>query len=173
MWLAGTYRKYSIWTRWRSSESFGIIATQEHLAKYGHLFFTWKKHSQSFLSNIIEIWCLTTQWLLDVETLKKHSLSFLSNIIEMWYLTTQGFLGICGIIKVFRLWNLWATDMCSWLTLLIPCRCFGNIDMGKLCSNKAMKLDPHTIAGYVLDVKHVCWKSHIGGYISPNHLLFW
>ena len=41
--------------------------------------------------------------ILDVETLKKHSLSFLSNIIEMWYLTTQGFMGIDGIIKVFQL----------------------------------------------------------------------
>ena len=31
---------------------------------------------------------------------------------------------------------------------MIPCKCFGNIDMGKLCSNKAMKLDPDTITGY-------------------------
>ena len=50
--------------------------------------------------------------------------------------------------------------MCSWLTLLIPCRCFGNIDMGKLCSNKAMKLDPHTIAGYAL-MSSMYAESHI------------
>ena len=50
--------------------------------------------------------------------------------------------------------------MCSWLTLLIPRRCFGNIDMGKLCSNKAMKLDPHTIAGYAL-MSSMYAESHI------------
>ena len=43
-----------------------------------------------------------------------------------------------------------ATDMCTWLTLLIACRCFGNINMGKLCLNEAIKLDPDTIVGYAL-----------------------
>ena len=50
--------------------------------------------------------------------------------------------------------------MCSWLTLLIPCKCFGNIDMGKLCSNKAIKLDPDTIAGYAL-MSSMYVESHI------------
>ena len=50
--------------------------------------------------------------------------------------------------------------MFSWLTLLIPCRCFGNKDMGKLCPNKAMKLDPHTIAGYAL-MSSMYAESHI------------
>ena len=43
-----------------------------------------------------------------------------------------------------------AVDMCSWLTLLIACRCFGNVNMGKLCSNEAIKLDNNTIARYAL-----------------------
>ena len=30
------------------------------------------------------------------------------------------------------------------------------LDMEKLCSNEAMKLDLDTIAGYFADVKHVC-----------------
>ena len=44
-----------------------------------------------------------------------------------------------------------AADMCSsWLTLLIACGCFGNINMGKLCLNEAIKVDPNTIRGYAL-----------------------
>ena len=43
-----------------------------------------------------------------------------------------------------------ATNMCTWLTLLIACRCFGNINMGKLCLNEAIKLDPDTMTGYAL-----------------------
>ena len=53
--------------------------------------------------------------ILDAETLKKHSLSFLSNIIEVWYLITQGFMGICGIIKVFRLCTIMMYDMCMYI----------------------------------------------------------
>ena len=62
--------------------------------------------------------------------------------------------------------------MCSWLTLLIPCRCSGNKDMGKLCSNKAMKLDHDTIAGYAL-MSIVYVESHI--LEARYHLitLFW
>ena len=50
--------------------------------------------------------------------------------------------------------------MCSWLTLLIACTCFGNIDRGKLCSNEAMKLDPDTIVGYAL-MSSMYAESHI------------
>ena len=48
------------------------------------------------------------------------------------------------------------TYMCTWLTLLIACRCFGNINMGKLCLNEAIKLDPNTCSKTCTDVKHVC-----------------
>ena len=53
-----------------------------------------------------------------------------------------------------------AADTCSWMTLLIACRCFGNINMGKLCLNEAIKLDPDTIAGYVL-LSNMYAESHI------------
>ena len=53
------------------------------------------------------------------------------------------------------------TDMCSsWLTLLIACRCFGNIDRGKLCKwgnielgryafERAIQLDEKDVSVYV------------------------
>ena len=53
-----------------------------------------------------------------------------------------------------------AADTCSWMTLLIACRCFGNINMGKLCLNEAIKLDPDTIAGYAL-LSSMYAESHI------------
>ena len=52
------------------------------------------------------------------------------------------------------------TYMCTWLTVLIASRCFGNINMGKLCLNEAIKLDPDTIAGYVL-LSNMYAESHI------------
>ena len=50
--------------------------------------------------------------------------------------------------------------MCSWLTLLIACTCFDNIDRGKLCSNEAMKLDLDTIVGYA-QMSSMYVESHI------------
>jgi pentatricopeptide repeat protein len=49
-----------------------------------------------------------------------------------------------------------AADLCSWMTLLIACRCFGNIRVGQWSMNKATKLDPDIIAGNpLLSTMHV------------------
>ena len=62
-----------------------------------------------------------------------------------------------------------AAYMCTWLTLLIACRCFGNINMGKLCLNEAIKVDSDTILGYALMSSMYAENHRL--YISQSSLI--